>query len=90
MVLCLRIELSVQVCCPPVLTNRLPEDVVGVDNFTYVIPLHIHLVTDGPRSGFGTYICYRHSGLSFQRKVARADEECCPLYLRFGKPLLCC
>ena len=54
MVLCLRIELSVQVCCPPVLTNRLPEVKIGdelqerIHGFeprikvwkTLVLPLH--------------------------------------------------
>jgi hypothetical protein len=44
--LCLGIEPSFQVHCLPVLTNRLPEDVVGVDNFTYVIPLYIHSPTE--------------------------------------------
>jgi hypothetical protein len=34
------------VCCPPVLTNRLPEDVVGVENFTYVPTLDIHSPTE--------------------------------------------
>ena len=41
-VLCLGIEPSFQVHCLPVLTNRLPEVVVGVENFTYVPTLDIH------------------------------------------------
>ena len=54
MFLCLRIEPSIQVCCPPVLTNRLPEVKIGdklqerIHGFeprikvwkTLVLPLH--------------------------------------------------
>jgi hypothetical protein len=45
--------------CLPVLTNRLPEDVVGVENFTYVPTLDIHPSTSlniDLGRGFGTYI----------------------------------
>jgi hypothetical protein len=58
-VLCLGIEPSFQVHCLPVLTNRLPEDVVGVENFTYVPTLDIHPSTSlniDLGRGFGTYI----------------------------------
>ena len=44
--LCLGIEPSFHVCCPPVLTNRLPEVVVGVGDFTYVPTLDIHSDTE--------------------------------------------
>ena len=48
LVLCLGIEPSFHVCCPPVLTNRLPEDLgagtrielVPEDYETSVLPLH--------------------------------------------------
>jgi hypothetical protein len=57
-VLCLGIEPSFQVHCLPVLTNRLPEVVVGVGNFTYVPTLDIHPSTSlniDLGRGFGTY-----------------------------------
>ena len=57
-VLCLGIEPSFQVHCLPVLTNRLPEVVVGVGNFTYVPTLYIHPSTSlniDLGRGFGTY-----------------------------------
>jgi len=44
--------------CLPVLTNRLPEVVVGVGNFTYVPTLYIHPSTSlniDLGRGFGTY-----------------------------------
>lgn len=46
MYLCLGIEPSFQVHCLPVLTNRLPEVMVGGDNFTYVITLDFHSPTE--------------------------------------------